>query len=175
MARLMEERNGLPPESEREALPERQKSFKETRQKASIAIFPGRVAGASIAANAEELAKMITDAGLCKSVFAAQSPLLKTSQADPSEMKVLWDLARAFKEYVKKNPSDADYTLYADYVFNPEKWEQGYVHFVVCDRNGEWVIVDLQNSHHPDYQEVKPRSREDCNRLLVKRLTGYLE
>jgi tetratricopeptide (TPR) repeat protein len=49
------------------------------------------------------------------------------------------------------------------------------VHFVVCDRKGEWVIVDMQNSQHPDYQDIKPTSSEGCNKLLVKRLEGYLK
>ena len=106
--------------------------------------------------------------------LAKQSVLLKASLADPNELKALWDLAREFRDYVKKNPIDADYVLYADYVFNPQNWEQGLVHFVVCDRKGEWVIVDMQNSHHPDYQSIKPTSREDCDKLLIKRLEGYL-
>ncbi len=175
MARRMEERSGLPPESERARLPERQKLLKESRQKVTLAIFPARIGGAVNAASAIELAAMINSAGLCKSAPAVQSPLLKASQAEPNEMKILWDLAREFREYGKKNPADADYTLYADYGFNPEQWEQGFVHFVVCDRSGEWVIVDMQNAHQPDYQSVKPRSREDCNRLLVQRLQGYLQ
>lgn len=175
MARRMEERSGLPPESEREQLPERQKLLKESGHSVKLVIFPVRIGGAANAASAKELATMISNAGLCTSTPAAQSPLLKASQADPNELKVLWALARDFREYCRKNPTDADYVLYADYVFNPERWQQGFVHFVVCDRNGEWVIVDLQNSHHPDYQSVKPTSREDCNRILVKSLQGYLQ
>ncbi len=175
MARRMEERSGLPPESERAQLPERQKLLKESGKSAKLVVFPVRVGGAVNAASAVELATMISKAGLCTSVPAVQSPLLKASQADPNEMKVLWALARDFKEYCRKNPTDADYVLYADYVFNPERWEQGFVHFVVCDRSGEWVIVDLQNSHHSEYQSVKPTSREDCNKLLVKRLQEYLQ
>jgi hypothetical protein len=117
---------------------------------------------------------MINEAGLCKARAAKQSVLLKASQADPNELKSLWDLAREFRDYARKNPPEADYVLYADYVFNPQNWEQGCVHFVVCDRQGEWVIVDMQNSHHPDYQGLKPASREGCDKLLVKRLEGYL-
>jgi hypothetical protein len=45
---------------------------------------------------------------------------------------------------------------------------------IVCDRQGEWVIVDMQNSHHGDYQSLKPTSREDCDKILLKRLEGYL-
>lgn len=174
MARRMEERSGLPPESERAQLPERQKLLKESGKTARLAIFPVRIVGAVNAGSATELSTMINTAGLLKSTPAVQAPLLK-SHADPNEMKMLWDLAREFREYSKKNPAGADYALYADYGFNPEQGEQGFVHFVVCDRNGEWVIVDMQNSHHPDYQSVKPKSSEDCNRLLVLRLKGYLQ
>jgi len=175
LAALMDERSGLPPENERAALPGRQKAMKESKGKATLIIFPARVHGReTAAASAASLARMINDAGLCKASAANQSLLLKASQADPNELKSLWGLAREFRDYAGKNPPDADYVLYADYGFNPQNWEQGFVHFVVCDRQGGWVIVDMQNSHHPDYQGIKPASRESCDKLLVKRLEGYL-
>ena len=175
MARLMEERSGLPPENERSLMPERQRLFKESRQKVKLAVFPVLIGDSVITGNARELADMINSAGLCASVPVVESPVFTISHSEPNELKVLWDLAREFKKYNKKHPVGADYALYADYGYNPDQWEQGFVHFVVCDRNGEWVIVDLQNSHHPGYQSVKPRSRADCNRLLVQNLQGYLQ
>jgi hypothetical protein len=174
MARRMEERSGLPPESERALLPDRQKVLKELGTNARMTVFPARIRGAVDTASAAELTAMINKAGPCVSLTSPQSPLLRSPQNDPNEMKVLWDLARSFREYCRKNRPDTDYALYADYVFNPENWEQGYVHFVVCDRSGEWVVVDLQNSHHPDYQTVKPTSTAGCSTLLVRRLQGYL-
>ena len=48
------------------------------------------------------------------------------------------------------------------------------VHFVVCDREGEWVIVDFQNDHHGDFQSIDPKTPDDCGRLVAKRLQGYL-
>ena len=93
---------------------------------------------------------------------------------DPNEMNKLMDMAREFRGYVKKNPPDTDYVLYADYLFTPEYWDRGMVHFVICDRQGEWVILDLQNSDHPDYQSIKPTSKEGCSKLLVKRLASWL-
>jgi predicted nicotinamide N-methyase len=120
--------------------------------------------------SATDLAGLINTAKLSTASAAGQAMLLKASQANPNELKVLWDLAREFRDYARKNPPEADYVLYADYVFNPQNWEQGYVHFVVCDRKGEWVIVDMQNSHQPDYESIKPTSRADCDKLLVKRL-----
>jgi hypothetical protein len=176
LAAIMDQRSGLPPENERAALPERQKAMKQALPGATLLVYPARIGGDAVdKASAADLAKMINDAGLCKAVAAKQSVLLKASQADPNEMKALWNLAREFRDFVRTNPPAADYALYADYVFNPQNAEQGFVHFVVCDRKGEWVIVDLQNSHHPDYQGIGIISRDRCDQLLVKRLEGYLK
>jgi hypothetical protein len=48
------------------------------------------------------------------------------------------------------------------------------VHFVVCDRAGEWVIADLQNNHHEDFQRIDPKVLEDCDRLVLERLRAQL-
>jgi hypothetical protein len=48
------------------------------------------------------------------------------------------------------------------------------VHFVVCDHNGEWVIVDFQNDHFPDFQAMELKSGDDCDRLVTKRLDRFL-
>jgi hypothetical protein len=175
MAALMAARSGIPPENETASVPARQKEFKEARQAATVAVFPVRIGNEVNAGSAVELAKLINDAGLCKAVVARDSVVLKATHADPNEMKAMWDLARDFRDYARKNPTDADYALYADYAFTPNNWEQGFVHFIVCDRQGEWVIVDMQNSHHPDYQSVKPTSSQGCDTLLLKRLQGYLQ
>jgi len=112
-------------------------------------IYPVRMSGAVNAGSATDLVKLIADAGLCMAAPAKQSVLLKATHDDPNEMKALWDMAREFRDYVKKNPADADYVLYADYGFNPQNWEQGIVHFVVCDRKGEWVIVECRTRINP--------------------------
>ena len=176
MAAIMDQRSGLPPENERAALPERQQVMKRALPGATLLVYPARIGGNAVdQASASDLAKMISDTGLCKAAAAKQSVLLKASQADPNELKALWNLAREFRDFVRTNPPAADYALYADYVFNPQNAEQGFVHFVVCDRKGEWVIVDMQNSHQPDYQSIVVTSRDRCDQLLVKRLAGYLK
>lgn len=174
MARLMDERSGLPPQSERDSLPQRQKELKESRKNITVMVFPVRIGETVDSTSATELAKMITDAGLCKAVPAKQSLLMKAAPAI-NELKALWNLAREVRDYTRKNTLGVDYALYADYAFNPQQWEQGFVHFVLCDRNGEWVIVDMQNSHQGDYQSIKPTSSEGCNKLLVKRLAAYVK
>jgi hypothetical protein len=176
LAALLDQRSGLPPENERAALPERQQTMKPALPGATLLIYPARIGGNQTSLpSATNIVRLLNEAGLCKAVPADATVLLKASQADPNELKTLWDLAREFRDYVRAHPPVADYALYADYGFNPQNAEQGFVHFVVCDRKGEWVIVDLQNSHQPDYQSIGIISRERCDQLLVKRLEGYLK
>jgi hypothetical protein len=176
MAAIMDQRSGLPPQAERDALPERQKAMKQALPGATLLVYPARVGGnkASVP-SATNVVQLLNQEGLCKAVQAEQTIVLKASQAVPNELKALWGLAREFRDYVRANPPAADYALYADYVFNPQNSEQGFVHFIICDRKGEWVIVDMQNSHHPDYQSIGVTSRARCDQLLVKRLEGYLK
>jgi hypothetical protein len=176
LAARLDQRSGLPPENERAALPERQQTMKQALPGATLLVYPPRIGGNKTSVpSATNIVRLLNQAGLCKAVPADQTILLKASQADPNELKTLWDLAREFRDYVRAHPSAAGYALYADYVFNPQNAEQGFVHFVVCDRQGEWVIVDLQNSHQSDYQSVGIISSERCDQLLVKRLAGYLK
>ena len=142
---------------------------------ASLAVYPVRIQGREEdPGSAAVLAKMITDAGLCKASPAGRPLLLAPPPDDPNEMNLLLGMARAFREQVRKNPPDTDYALYADCFFLPQSQDLFMLHFAVCDRQGEWVIVDMQNSDHPDFQSIAPRTREDSARLLVKRLESYL-
>ncbi|MDP4281301.1 MAG: hypothetical protein Q8867_04050 [Bacteroidota bacterium] len=175
MESIMNERSGIPSPDELSPIPERQKLLKESCKKSTLMIFPVRMGEDVSKTRADNLVKLIKEAGLCNTILAKDSILLKSSRENPNEMKVLWDLARDFRDYIKKNPKEADYVLYADYTFNPQNWQQGYVHFVICDRNGEWVIVDMQNSLHPDFQGIKPKSGEGCDKLLVNRLKNYFK
>ncbi len=175
MATLMEERSGLPSQAERDALPGRQKTMKQALPGATLLVYPARIGGnkASIA-SATNIVRLINNSDLCKATQAEQPIVLKASQADPNELKTLWSLAREFRDYIRAHPPETDYALYADYVFNPQNADQGFVHFVMSDRKGEWVIVEIQTSHHPDYQAIGVTSRARCDKLLVKRLEGYL-
>jgi hypothetical protein len=176
LAAILDQRSGLPPENERAALPERQRVMKQALPGATLLVYPARIGGNQTSvSSATNIVRLLNQAGLCKAVPAEQPVLLKTSLADPNELKALWNLAREFRDFVRTNPPAADYALYADYVFNPQNADQGFVHFVVCDRRGEWVILDLQNSHQADYQSIGIISRDRCDQLLVKRLAGYLK
>jgi len=169
MMDIMNARSGLPPESERYAMTERQKIMKEKFKTSSLIVFPVRVGDDKSKQGATDLVKMFNDQDICKAAVTKDTMLLRTSRQDPNEMRLLWDLARDFREYVKKNPQNTDYSLYADYGM------PGYVHFVVCDKSGEWVIADFQNSHHPDFNKFDISTMNGCNQLLFTRLQRYIK
>ncbi len=173
---LLREQSGVPSQGELDASHARQQAMKQAGPNATLLIYPARVGGNTVSvASATNVVRLLKEAGLCKAVRAEEQALLKSSQADPNEQKTLWSLAREFRDYVRAHPPETEYALYAEYAFNPQNANQGFVHFIVCDRKGEWVIVDSQNSHHPDYQGIGVTSRARCDKLLVKRLQSYLQ
>jgi hypothetical protein len=156
-------------------MPARARAMKQSRQKATLVVLGVRMDHAVNLVSANDLTKRINMAKLFQKAVPANQPvLLEASLPGGDQAKYLWAIAREFQAYVKKNPPDADYVLYADYLFNRQNWQQGGVQFVVCDRQGEWVIAELTNSDHNDYQRVKPISAEGCDTLVVERLQAIL-
>ncbi|MGO9114662.1 MAG: hypothetical protein ACLP9L_36055 [Thermoguttaceae bacterium] len=176
MARLWAEKSGLPTKSEQEAIKSRMNDLKKTIHASTVAVFPVRVSGKSDAQVAVRLAKMLTKEGFGRAEPANPGPKLDI-KPNTNQMRILWDIARAFQDFLHKNPPAADYALLADYGIgrtSDGKPVVGGVQFVLCDRNGGWVVVALRNSHQPDFQEINPQSPDDCNRLVVEAITSDL-
>ena len=174
-ATVAAERTGFPSTDERAGLTERQKVLRADHAHATLRVVPVAARGGA----PHEIAARVAEAVAATRMFAAATaptdlPVIRLPRGGMNEAKMLWDFARAVQAYLKENPGDADYALAVDYGFNPNKWEQGYAHFVLCDRQGEWVVVDMQNSHHKDYKAIKPTSALDCERLIVQRLVSHL-
>ena len=173
MARLWAKKSGLPDERERKAMEARRGLWKKKARETTTAVYPVRLWNKVDPEAAKHLAGLL-DGKVCKAEPLPAGPLLEVPPSS-NEMKMLWDLARAFKEQVKKAPPKTEYALYADYMMSPRDGRVMAVHFVVCDRRGEWVVVDMQNEHHRDFKAVGPKGVEDCNRLVLRRLKGYLD
>jgi hypothetical protein len=125
---------------------------------------------------AVQLAKMLSEQGICQAEPSNADIKLKI-KGNSNEQKVLWDTAREFRDFIRKNPPATQYAMLADYGLGSTsdgKQEASHVHLILCDKSGDWVLVDFQNSHHPDFQRITPKSIEDCNRLAVERLKSYL-
>jgi len=176
MAAYWRQQSGLPPQEEFAAMEERAGQMMKNLKTSKFAVHPVRIGDGTDKQCAAQLAEMLTRQKLCQAVLSDVDPKLKI-QNDPNQQKVLWSAARAFREFVRKNPPEVDYAVFADYGIGRSPSGEAkvrYVHVIVCDRAGDWVLVDLQNSHHGDFQAIGPKTAEDCNRLLVRRAQGLI-
>ncbi len=172
-ARRWREKSGTPSEAELEAMKGRLATLRRAAAEARVLIYPPRVGETVDPACAARLAESLNKAGLCQAAAAEAGPRFEVKPSS-NEQRVLWDFARAAQEYAKSHPAEAEYVLFADYlVAGPGR--VGAVHFVVCARDGAWVVVDLQNSHHEDFRRIDPKSPADCDRLVAARLEQLLK
>ncbi len=174
IARMLAKDSPGPGKEELAAIEKRQAVMKKAGPSAELAVFPVRLSDDEVGQeSAAHLAKLLTKKKLCEAK-ALDSPLRVKIKRAHDEQKLLWDLARAFRDHVKQNPSEADYALLADYMIGSRSGRVRAVHFVVCDREGEWVIVDFQNDRWDDFQSVDPKTLDDCGTLVARRMKGYL-
>jgi hypothetical protein len=166
----------LPEEAEFVAMGERLQTMRTAvaSTTARVQVFPTRVDGSHTEkSSAEHLVALIREDGLLQATMVEAGPVLG-GEGWPNELHVLWNFARAAREYARENRTGDQYALFADYWFAPDGrvWA---VHFVICDHAGEWVIVDLQNNHQEDFQRIDPKTTEDCDRLVSVRLEQHLD
>ncbi len=173
MAKMWAEKSRLPDREERAAIEQRAKAMRNRGPETSLAVYPVLVGGTVDAESGAHLAGLVAEQNLTAATMADERPVFELA-GGRNEQRRLWDLARAFRAYVRETPPDADYALYAEYMISPRDGRVMAVHFVVCDRAGEWVIVDFQNDHHADFTSVAPKSHDDCGRLVATRLEEYL-
>lgn len=162
---------GIPGKEELDAIAKRAATLKKNSKTATCTVYPIRVAGRSDKQTAAELVAMLTEARLCQTQTSETDPALRIA-GHSNEQRILWDTARAFRDFIRKAPPATDYAAYADYGLSGAQVR--YVHVIVCDRAGDWVLIEMQNSHHADFQRIDPKSAADCGRLVVERLKDWL-
>ena len=173
MAKLWAEKSGTPTKAEWAAMERRQKQMKAALATGTILVFPVRLGTELSTDDARQLSELLASSLAC-TTKNAKTPLPLEIRPSSNEQRRLWDLAKAFRAHVRENTPEADYALYSEYTIRPSDQKVWSVHFVVCDRAGQWVIVDFQNEYQADFKAVDPQTRADCGRLVARRLTSYL-
>ncbi|MBK9126673.1 MAG: hypothetical protein IPM13_02590 [Phycisphaerales bacterium] len=170
-ARLWAEKSGTPTQAEQEAMKAAQRQFKQALKaavKPAVVVLPTRVNGAADAERGQALAASLTQQ-LGWQARSTDSALDVQLAPTSNQLKRLWDLARALKSHLGQAPPEAEYVLLADYLIKPDGDVHG-VHFVLCARDGQMVTAELANSVHDDFKHIDPKSADDCDRLVIKRL-----
>ncbi|MBX7106031.1 MAG: hypothetical protein K1X57_18255 [Gemmataceae bacterium] len=175
IAQRWQKETGVPDKAEQAAIEERGKHFRNEAANSKLIIYPAHAGDTFSAESATRLAKLINEKSLAKTTPAAAGPKLEVP-GNINEQKVLWGMAHAFRDHVRKNPPAADYVMYVDYLMGKDKagtMKVGAVHFAICNKQGELVVVDFQNDHWPDFKAIDPKNVEDCEKLAARRLAGY--
>jgi hypothetical protein len=170
----LNEASARPADEEFAAMEERLSTMRDGFASSALVVFPVLVNSTINTEHAQLLVKALNEGQTCKAKVAPDGLVLEV-EPGPNEAKMLWNLARSFRRYVGNNAIDGEYALYAQYIVESESGEAHAVHFVVCDAEGCWVVVDLQNSHQLDFQALAPLTEEKCNGLVITRLGRYLE
>jgi len=164
----------VPSEDERSAIKGRLQTMKNALGSVTLLVVPTRANGTPDTASAAAVARQINEDGLCRAVSTSRPAEIPNTPGNVNEVVTFWTMATAFRDWVRQAKPDGDYILFIDCAYTPGHWEQGFVHAVVCDRRGDWVITDLQNSDQEDYQAAKPTSIEACDRLAVMAMARRL-
>jgi hypothetical protein len=173
-ARKWAQASGTPSDEEQAAMGQRAAKLKADIKTTQIAVYSTCIGEERNIESAAHLASLVAQQVGCKAV-KVDKPVSFQRQPTGNEQKLLWDLARAFRDYLRANPADSNYAMLAEYFVNPAGGPVGAVHFVVCEKSGDWVLVDFQNSTHEDFQRIAPKNIEDCDRLTVERLAKRLK
>ncbi len=169
-------KSGTPSAADLAAMNERLAAFRKTAATTDVTVYPVHLWPGWDKAGAKGLADLLNQQHLCHATVANVAPDF-TLQGDPNEQKVLWSAAHSFSQFLRKHPPETPYALLVDYglgVAADGQHKANHVHLIVCNRAGDLVLVDYQNSHHSDFQEVDPKSIADCNRLAAIRLKARL-
>ena len=171
-ARMWAEKSGVASDEERTAMESRAEKLKRTLKTCSIGVYPTRVGTTPDVPSAGRLSRELGDRLGCRASVPTSAPRFEIEPTS-NQQKRLWDLARGLREHLRADPLQTDYAMLAEYLIDPAGAVRS-VNFVVCDKAGDWVIVDFQNDQHADFQRMTPKSVEDCERLTCERLAGYL-
>ena len=174
MQQLWDKKSGRPSQDTLKALKVQQKQLRKAGDAATVSVYPVQLYREIDEAQTQHLTEQLRDAGLFQVQRAADRPQFDVPPSS-NEQKRLWDLARAFQTHLQANPPATDYALCVEYSLSTDPPGVWSVHTIVCDRKGEWAVVDFQNNHHKDFQRIDPKNKNDCDTLVVARLKGIVK
>lgn len=103
---------------------------------------------------------------------AAPAPAEVKTESHSNELKMLWTLAKDFRQHVRNHPPESAYTLCVE--IGTDAKHVKYIHLVVCDQTGEWVLIDMINSHHGDFNALTTDTLAACFPLITQRLSAVV-
>ena len=164
----------VPTDAERDEMQGRLARLLEAAPRATVLVYPARIGDSWSVECANRLAERINRRGLLRA-SVAENAIEFEIKPSGNQQTVLWSGARSIQGLLRANPPGTQYVLLADYMLpGGGRGEARGVHTFLLEADGDWVIVDFQNSHHDDFNKIRPSSHDDCCDLTVVRLARYL-
>lgn len=161
-------------DAERDEMQGRLARLIESAPRATVLVYPARIGDSWSAECASRLAEEINRRGLLRASVAETSIEFEIKPSG-NQQKVLWSGARSIRDLLRADPPGTQYVLLADYLLPGDSGgEARGVHTFLMEADGDWVVVDFQNSHHDDFNKILPSSHDECCDLTVVRLARYL-
>jgi hypothetical protein len=165
----------VPTDAERDEMQERLARLLDAAPAATVLVYPARIGDSWSIECANRLAERVNRRGLLRA-SVAENAIEFEIKPSGNQQKVLWSGARSIRELLRANSPGTQYVLLADYMLpgGGRGGEARGVHTFLLEADGDWVIVDFQNSHHDDFNRIHPSSHDECCDLTVVRLARYL-
>lgn len=165
--------SGAPPRVERDRIAARESVMVNELGRARVVVLPMAILGRDRtydAGAATRLADSLRARGVQARATDAISSLPYEPQ--PNELFTFWTRFKALGDSIRAHPvSDADYVLAVDVLGAPQRGSVGAVHAMAVTADGQLAYHAIWNSHQALYQEVRPTSLDDANRMVVTDLT----
>ena len=158
---------------ERAATLVRLNHFRTTHRTAVISVLPVQIGRTPDTSHAVNLAQRMPRAGVCRACGIVR-PVAFVAVRPEQDDDAFRELALEVRTYLRQNPTGADFTLYATYALTTAQDQLTAIHLVLCDAQGEWVMVDRQVLHGATSSSAPPASERDGDELVVLRLQGFL-
>ena len=142
----------------------------------TITVFPAFVRDGEQnryeATAAKTIADFLTEADLATAtVSTAEVPI--TSKWGMNQAKMFRGSATNFREYVGRHPLETDYALLPEYLILG-RGAVGGVHVYLVDAEGTVAYASLFNSHHEEFNDVAPKTVDDCTTIVINALRADL-
>ena len=165
--------SGAPPRAERARIATRESLMVKDLGRAHVVVLPVAVVSRNSrfdTAAAVSLAETLRARGV--NATAIETPIVLPYEPQPNELYTFWTRFKALGDSVQAKPvNGADYVLAVDVLGAPERGAVGAVHAMAVTAGGELAYHAAWNSKQELYQQIKPTSLEDANRMVVADLT----
>jgi len=162
---------------ERVVDPQAEQTFRAKLGNTSVTVFPVFVRDGEQkkydASAAKQIGDHLTSAELARvTLSSAEVPI--TSAWGMNQARMFRDSVADFRTYLKDHPIDTEYALLPEYLIGSRGVVVG-VHAYLLEASGPCAYAIGLNSHHKPFNDVNPKTAEDCTTIVINVLRAELK